>query len=69
MGKGKIMQEIINWFIRLFLVISEDTARKKGLTHLRNIYGDEINMINCRSLWVDDFYRQYRVRELFEHKK
>lgn len=34
------------------------------LTHVRNIYGDEINHLNCRSLWKDEKGRLYKVKQL-----
>lgn len=49
------------WWIRTFKVISNQRAKELGLTHCRNVYGDEINHINCRSIWFDDENRQYRV--------
>lgn len=27
----------------------------KRLVFMRNIYGDEINVLSCRSLWIDPF--------------
>ena len=52
------------WFARWFQVISKDQAIEWGLTHSYNIYGDEINHINCRSIWLDSKRRVYRVEEL-----
>ena len=57
------------WYTRTFLVINIDYAKKLGLEHVRNIYGDEINHINCRSIWQDNKGRTYRVHELFRHWK
>jgi len=53
------------WYARVFLVISQDKAIKLGLKHKENIYGDLINKINCRSIWVDEKLRNYRVSELY----
>lgn len=52
------------WWIRTFKVISNQRAKELGLRHWRNVYGDEINHLNCRSIWVDDKSRQYRVSHL-----
>jgi len=52
------------WFIRNFKVITNAEAKEIGLKHLRNVYGDEINRTNCRSIWVDNKQRQYRARYL-----
>lgn len=52
------------WYIRTFCVIDTDQAKEKELTFVRNIYGDEINHLNCRSIWKDSKGRTYRVSEL-----
>ena len=61
------MKELKLWYTRTFLVININYAKKLGLKHVRNVYGDEINHINCRSIWKDDKRRTYRVYELFRH--
>ena len=58
MGKVKI------WWIRNFKVISNQKAKELRLRHCRNVYGDEINHINCRSIWIDDKGSQYRVSDI-----
>lgn len=58
------MKSMIEWWIRTFCVITKVQAEKRGLVLVCNFYGDEINHINCRSLWRDDKRRLYRVREL-----
>jgi hypothetical protein len=52
------------WWIRTFKVISKEDAEKRGLNFVGNIYGDEINHLNCRSIWRDSKMRRYRVTEL-----
>jgi hypothetical protein len=52
------------WYIRTFKVISNQEARDLELKFLRNVYGDEINILNCRSIWIDNKQREYRVRYL-----
>jgi hypothetical protein len=52
------------WFIRNFKVISNQKAKELGLRHWRGVYGDEINRMNCRSIWFDSKQRQYRVSHL-----
>jgi hypothetical protein len=64
----KNMNKIYLWWIRNFKVISNQKAKELGLEHYRNIYGDEINHLNCRSLWVDKKKNVYRVSHL-EHYK
>ena len=62
--KDDVISRFSLWWIRIFKVISNQRAKELGLRHLRNVYGDEINHINCRSIWVDDKSRQYRVSHL-----
>ena len=52
------------WYIRTFKVISKIEAEKRGLDFVGNVYGDEINRLNCRSIWRDSRMRRYRVTEL-----
>lgn len=53
-----------NWWLRNFRVISNKKAAELNLVLHRNIYGDEINRLNCRSIWEDKKGRAYRVRNL-----
>ncbi len=59
-----MIKNIKHWMKRTFKVIDVDEAVKLKLTHIRNVYGDEINKINCRSIWADNKGRGYRVRQL-----
>lgn len=56
------MNAIKKWYYRNFKVISNKQAKQWGLKFVRNIYGDEINHINCRSIWVDKKGRNYRIK-------
>ncbi len=49
------------WHSRWFKVITNQQAIEWKLTHVRNVYGDEINRLNCRSIWKDAKGRMYRV--------
>lgn len=62
--KTDVISRFYLWWIRTFKVISNKKAKELGLRHWRNVYGDEINHINCRSIWFDDKSRQYRVSHL-----
>jgi hypothetical protein len=62
--KAAIISRFSLWWIRTFKVISNQRAKELGLRHWRNVYGDEINHINCRSIWFDSNSRQYRVSHL-----
>jgi hypothetical protein len=46
---------------RWFKVISNEQAKEWGLTFYRNVYGDEVNRLNCRSIWTDNKGRRYYV--------
>jgi hypothetical protein len=59
MGKS-----IKKWYARNFQVISLDKAVAWKLTHVRNINGDEVNVLDCRSIWKDNKGRLYRVKVL-----
>lgn len=56
-------------WIRIFKILSKEQAEQLGLTFYRNVYGDEINQIDCRSLWTDHKGRMYRVKELLSDKE
>lgn len=58
------MNAIKLWWFRWFCVIPVWKALAWDLIWKRNVYGDEINHINCRSVWVDKKNRSYRVEEL-----
>lgn len=59
-----MIRQIQMWFARWFQVIPADQALEWGLVHSYNIYGDEINALNCRSIWFDSKRRVYRIEEL-----
>lgn len=52
------------WFDRYFKVINHQQAIDWGLNYQRGVYGDEINHLNCRSIWVDKSGRLYFVESL-----
>jgi len=55
---------IIKWYCRNFNIIDVSLTEHWNLKWKRNVYGDEINYLNCRSIWVDNKGREYRVRQL-----
>lgn len=60
------MKDIKNWFLRVFCVVDLQYARENGLKFVKNIHGDSINHLNCRSIWEDSKGRKYRISELNE---
>jgi len=59
---------LIGWFVRIFVVVSQEWAETMGLTHKENVHGDMINNLNCRSIWENKRGRTYRVKEYVEIK-
>lgn len=59
------MQKLKRWYARNFLILSVKQAQELGLTYEENLYGDSINLFNCRSLWVDEKDNFYRVNRLY----
>ena len=49
-------------FLNSFKIIEDPENR--GFKFMRNIYGDEINHLNCRSLWIDKYNIVYRCSKL-----
>lgn len=66
LSKTAVISRFSLWWIRTFKVISNQKAKELGLRHWRNVYGDEINHLNCRSIWLDYKGRKYRVSHLEE---
>jgi hypothetical protein len=60
----RVISRFSLWWIRTFKVISNQRAKELGLEWYRNVYGYEINNINCRSIWLDKRGRKYRVSHL-----
>ncbi len=58
------MKSIKMWYARNFQVINIELTKEWNLKWYRNVFGDEINQINCRSLWSDKNGRKYRVELL-----
>ena len=53
------------WFIRLLnKKLTQKEAEGLGLIWFQNIYGDAIDVFDCRSIWCDSEGRPYRVKEL-----
>lgn len=54
------MKRIMCWFRAFRKLKTVEDVKSLGLHFRRNIYGDEINHIDCRSLWSDDYLNIYR---------
>jgi hypothetical protein len=64
----KFIDSLYMLYICLFKVITKEQAINLGLSFRRNVYGDEINQRNCRSIWEDIKGSGYRVSEFIEQK-
>ncbi len=60
-----MMSKIKRWWVSNYQVITLEKAKELELEFVTNIYGDRINVLNCRSLWVDRYNNPYRCNELF----
>lgn len=56
------------WYKKEFGILSIEECQKFGLEFCHNIYGDNINHLNCRSIWRDKTGKSYRCESLFDIK-
>jgi len=55
-------------FVSMFKIHKNcNSCKKMNLKFFKNIYGDEINRLNCRSLWSDDFGNLHRCSTLYKN--
>ena len=59
-----VLYKIRSTYRRLFIVIDIKEAKERNLSFVGNVWGDEINKLNCRSIWYDDKKRRWRVKQL-----
>jgi len=59
-----MIKRISYWFRSWKLIESVERAEKMGLKFHKNVYGDEINYVNCRSIWYDEYRNVYRCKTL-----
>jgi hypothetical protein len=57
------MKELKLFYYRNFKVLTKAQALEFDLDFRYNLYGDEINLWNCRSIWKDHKGRIYRVNK------
>ena len=53
----------IKRFLAKWKVIDRNQAIQLNLKFHRNTHGDEINFLDCRSIWIDEDMNRYRVRQ------
>ena len=54
----------VNFYHRFKVIKTCNDAKERGLQFDNNVYGDAINMWNCRSFWYDEFNYRYRCAKL-----
>lgn len=59
------MNRIYRWFLHFRKVKTVKQAKEMGIIFWRNVYGDEINQRNCRSLWYDKYLNDYRCNQAY----
>lgn len=52
------------WFKKEFGILTIEECKNLNLSFCHNIYGDEINHINCRSIWRGEKGKSYRCHSL-----
>ena len=60
------MKKIKYWFRSLKRIKTVKNAQDMNLEWQFNVYGDVVNMWNCRSIWCDEFGFLYKCKELFK---
>lgn len=58
------MKRILCWIKSFKKLSTVEEAKRLKLHFRRNIFGDEINQKDCRSLWNDDYLNVYKCDEL-----
>jgi hypothetical protein len=54
-------EEIKMWYFRTFgKKVTMKEIMKWNLEFVENVHGDEVNRLDCRSIWVDPKGRSYR---------
>lgn len=62
-----MISAIKKWFLRTFRgPITVTQAKSMGLEFVRNVSGDEINQMGCRSIWSDKGGNSYRVADMYD---
>lgn len=64
-----MIERFIFWISSFFKVKSVRCAFQLGLKWQRNVFGDQINQLDCRSLWIDKYGNEYRCDELYQKEK
>lgn len=60
------MTDIKRWYKRNYCILSIEECEKMSLIPSFNLYGDAVNMFNCRSFWKDEKGRLYRCKALIK---
>ena len=63
------MKKLKFWIKKNFGVLTKQECLDLGLEFGFNIYGDGINKLNCRSIWLDYWGKTFRCSELGERER
>lgn len=61
-----MIRKLKMWYASWCSVLTEQQIIEWELIFVRNVYGDEINYLNCRSIWKDSKGRTYRAESLLK---
>lgn len=62
----KIFKRLMLWFKKEFGILTLEECKELNLEFSHNIYGDNINHLNCRSIWRNEKGKSYRCESLEE---
>ena len=58
---------IKKWYKRNFCTLNLKECELFNLTFYFNVYGDHINVLDCRSIWKDSKGKIYKCEELYNY--
>lgn len=59
-----VLYAVRDKYRQLFVKIDIEEAKERGFSFVRNVWGDEINILDCRSIWQDSKNRTWCVNQL-----
>lgn len=64
-GNTDVGRSLSLWYRKEFGVLTLDECRDLGLEFSYNVYGDNINQMNCRSVWRNAKGKSYKCHSLY----
>ena len=59
-----LLYAVLDKYRQLFVKTDIEEAKERGFSFVGNVWGDEINRLDCRSIWRDGKNRAWRVNQL-----